>query len=35
MSLQHVDAIRQTIDGRFTEFKTNHPERLERRMEMS
>jgi len=35
MSLQHVDALRQQIDGRFAEFRINHPEKLERRIEMS
>ncbi|MEA5116383.1 MAG: sugar phosphate isomerase/epimerase family protein [Propionicimonas sp.] len=35
MGLQHVDAWRQDIDQRFAEFKADHPERLERRLEMS
>lgn len=35
MSVQHVDAWRQEIDQRFTEFKALHPERLEQRLTMS
>lgn len=35
MSLQHVDAWRQSIDQRFAEFRAEHPEAFERRLEMS
>lgn len=35
MSLQRVDALREKIDRRFVEFKAEHPEKLERKLEMS
>lgn len=35
MKLQHVDAWRQEIDRRFAEMVAEHPEKLERRLEMS